>query len=103
MKENLNLRDKNGVCFCKEQWDAALRAEFRKLGISLDCYLGTFAEPKCRIYADGQTVYITTPNPIREWIENNPKPDIEHAELIVLLAHRVERLEAALAEKGGSR
>ena len=103
MKENQNLRDKNGHCFCKEQWEAALVTEFEKLGFSLSHYYECGAEPRCRIYTNGRRVYIDTPKPIREWIENNPKPDIEHEELIVLLAHRIEALEAALAEKGGAR
>lgn len=103
MKENQNLRDKNGHFFCREQWNAALLIEFEKLGILLDYYLEILAEPKCRIYTDGDIAYIATPNPIREWIENNPMPKISKDELIIILAHRVERLEAALAEKGGER
>ena len=102
MKENQNLRDKNGHFFCQEQWWVALIAEFEKFGFSLSHYSEFGSEPKCRIYTNGRRVYIDTPKPIREWIEKNPKPDIEHEELIVLLAHRIEALEAALAEKGGS-
>lgn len=38
-----------------------------------------------------------------EWAQSNPRPNMTRDEFIVALAKRVEQLEAALAEKGGSR
>ena len=98
------LRDKNGRFFCQEQWDVALRAQFEELGLRLAHYSPWApAEPRCLIKNSSATTYLAnTPKSIQKWIEDNPMPEIRKDELIIILAKRVEALEAALAEKGGS-
>lgn len=47
--------------------------------------------------------FVPLPKATRDWIAANPAPKQSQREFLVSLAHRVESLEAALAEKGGSR
>lgn len=49
------------------------------------------------------TQFIPLPKATRDWIAANPAPLQSQRAFLVSLAHRVEALEAALAEKGGSR
>lgn len=105
MSEMQDVKDKNGLFFCIEQWEDALKIEFRRLGWNLDGII--FILDKCSvspIEGDLRAIsYIPTPKAIKEWIANNPKPQMSRNDLILHLAKRVETLETALAEKGEAR
>lgn len=47
--------------------------------------------------------FVPLPKATRDWIAVNPAPRQSQRAFLVSLAHRVEALEAAIAEKGGER
>lgn len=49
----------------------------------------------------GGVRFVPLPKATRDWIAANPAPKKSQHAFLASLAHRVEALEAALAEKGG--
>lgn len=103
MKENQNN------LYFKEWWETQARLYAASKGMLLENF-----DPKCEeirvtcIRGTRLKPYVSAtiePAPIfmMEWVQSNPHPDLTRDEFIVALAKRVERLGAALAEKGGAR
>lgn len=88
-----------------EAWDAAMKNFFRqktKRTLNACCpSLDYISVENFSPYNPLRVVREPMPEFLKEWMEQNPNPNIHRDKFIVVLAKRVEALEAALAEKGG--
>lgn len=82
----------------KELWEEIAK----KLGVE-DTYEYSFGKLYHGVYACGVGITENKPAGLIKWEQENPRPQINQREFVLLLANRVAALEAALAEKGGLR
>ena len=97
------MEQKTNDYFWRGEWDDAIRRMVReKMNRRTE---GVYCNgTEIAVYDnDGILKFEPTPLFVREWIEANPAPEISRDQFLHQLGERVAALEAALAEKGGSR